>query len=127
MSRAEHQWTQFRRLLLGTVLEVLLDQGAALDATTLSIAFDPRSRFQVPRFDNYMRFSGSFQADVLAPLEPAAAGRVERGLVDAWMGILKSIELPVGDKLTNTKAEVRVSLGGPEGTRLTVAFDLEAD
>ena len=78
MSRAEHQWTQFRRLLLGTVLEVLLEQGAALDATTLSIAFDPRSRFQVPRFDNYMRFSGSFQADVLAPLEPAESPELHR-------------------------------------------------
>ena len=126
MSRAELQWIQFRRLLLGTVIEALLAEGAALEFASIAIAFDPkRSRFDVPRFNNYMRFAGQLTADLVQPLEAAASARVERGLLRAWDELLRSIELPVGDKLTNEKSEVRVTCAA--GTALTVAFDLEAD
>lgn len=126
MSRAALQWTQFRRLLLGTVTEALLEAGAALEFASIAIEFDPeRSRFEVPRFNNYMRFAGQLTADLSAPMDAATCRRVERQLLAAWGDLLKSIELPVGDKLTNETSEVRVTC--PAGATLTVAFDLEAD
>ena len=68
MSRTTLQWQQFRRLLLGTVVEVLLEQQTRLEFTTVRIAFDEQSAFQVPRFNNYMRFVGALEAELIDPL-----------------------------------------------------------
>ena len=128
MSRADFQWTQFRRLLLGTVIEELLKVGAQLEFSSIAIAFDDKSKFQVPRFNNYMRFVGSLEGVLLAELDDRARGGVERGLLSSWDDILKSVELPVGDNLTNEKSDVTVTVTGQKGSwRLRVAFDLEAD
>ena len=128
MTRADLQWTQFRRLLLGTVLESLLDQGARVEFSSIAIDFSDQSRFHVPRFNNYMRFVGTLTADLAAPLSPAAPAALERALMDSWHELLKSIELPVGDSLTNEDSSVQVVvvLKGAAWS-LTVSFDLEAD
>ena len=128
MSRTTLQWQQFRRLLLGTVVEVLLEQETRLEFTTVRIAFDEQSAFQVPRFNNYMRFVGALEADLIDPLSEARRRAAEQAMQQCWMDLLKSIELPVGDRLTNEKAEVSISVtDGPGAGRLRVAFDLIAD
>lgn len=124
MSRADLQWTQFRRLLLGTVIEALVADAVAVRFPTLHIAFDDRSFFRVPRLNNTMRFSGALRAELEAPLDDQRRRSVEAALHTAWRELLAAIDLPIGDRLTATRSELRVLV---EGDRLTVAFDLEAD
>ncbi len=128
MSREPLQWSQFRRLLLGTVVEALLAAQVALDFQSITIDFDDRSRFQVPRFNNYMRFAGALEADLLSPLPAGAVVGLQRQMEKAWLELLAAIELPVGDRLDNEKAHVVVEvLPTDRGHHLKVAFDLEAD
>lgn len=128
MSRATLQWQQFRRLLLGTVVEVLLEQQTRLEFTTVRIAFDEQSVFQVPRFNNYMRFAGALEAELIDPLSEMRRRDAEQAMKQCWIDLLKSIELPVGDRLTSEKSEVSISVTDGSGAgRLRVAFDLVAD
>ena len=128
MSRETLQWKQFRRLLLGTVVEVLLEQQTRLQFNTVQIAFDEQSAFKAPRFNNYMRFVGALEAELIEPLSPARQRAAEKSMQQCWMDLLKSIELPAGDKLTNEKSTVSISTLENNGAgRLRVTFDLEAD
>ncbi len=117
-------WRQFRRLLLGAVVESLLDVGIAVDFPTLRIEFADESVFRVPRLDNYMRFVGTVTAHVTAPIPPATLQGLQERLGQLWVELLTSIELPIGDSLTNDHARVNVNVA--DGT-LTVRFDFAAD
>ena len=128
MYKRQLQWQQFRRLLLGTVTEALIAARVELDFPSVRIDFDPRSRFEVPRFNNYMRFSGAFEAELSAPLPADARAHIEGALRRSWLDLLQSIDLPVGDRLTNEKADLAVTVEPGDGAgRLRVAFDLIAD
>jgi len=121
---SDPKWIQFRRLLLGTVIEALLKAGIAVDFPSIEIAFDPESEFRVPRFDNYMRFKGWLKANVTAAPSTASQANLVRILKEAWPSLLDALDLPVGDKLTSDRNEIEVVV---DGQALTVRFDLEAD
>lgn len=118
------RWAQFRRLLLGTVVEFITRAGVKVDVTTLAISFDPASRFEVPRLDNYMRFKGTVTGSLLGEPDDAALGRLKASLASAWPELISAIDLPIGDRLTPDRNDIAVSRSG---ATLTVAFDLEAD
>lgn len=118
-------WRQFRRLLLGSVVECLLDAGVAIDFASITIRFDDDSVFRVPRLDNYMRFSGVLTARLLGPPDPATLDRLRTGLRRLWPELLSVLELPIGDALTAERAHVDATCA--DGTTLTVRFDLSAD
>jgi len=117
-------WDFFRRLLLGTVVEVLLEHDVAVDFSTLSIDFHDTSAFKVPRLNNYMRFHGQLTATVVGGIDDAARRGIEASLRQTWPELLKVVDIPIGDRLQQERNQVRVSLNGD---RLTVHFDLEAD
>lgn len=117
-------WDFFRRLLLGTVVEVLLEHGVTVDFASIAIDFHDTSAFKVPRLDNYMRFHGHLTATVTGELPDASRRAVERSLRATWPELLKVVDIPIGDRLTEERNQVRVEL---IGRRLTVHFDLEAD
>lgn len=117
-------WPFFRRLLLGTVIEVLLEHDVALDFGTIVIDFHDTSAFKVPRLDNYMRFHGRFEADLVGDIDDGVRRRIESSLRATWPALLKVVDIPVGDRLTQDKNQVRVEL---VGQRMRVHFDLEAD
>lgn len=119
-------WTQFRRLLLGTVIEAMLEERVAVDFNTIDIRFDrSKSVFKVPRFDNHMRFVGELQARLAEELDRAAQRRLERRLLGVWPQLVGVVTIPIGDKLTPDKNHVQVVI--EQGDRLRVVFDLEAD
>jgi hypothetical protein len=122
---SDPRWIQFRRLLLGTVIEALLKAKIAVDFPSIEIAFDAESDFRVPRFDNYMRFKGGLKATVTAAPSPAAQANLVRNLKAAWPSLLDALDLPVGDKLTSERNEIEVVVDDRD--RMTVRFDLEAD
>ena len=117
-------WNFFRRLLLGTVVEALLDAGVDLDFASIAISFSDDSAFRVPRLNNYMRFKGELTATLTEPMDHAALRRLEDKLDDAWPELLKVVDIPIGDRLENERNHVRAR---QEGRRLVVSFDLEAD
>lgn len=117
-------WRQFRRLLLGAVVEALLDAGIAVSFPTLRIAFEDDSVFHVPRLDNYMRFVGSVTAVVSGPVSAADLAGLRARLGTLWLELLGAIELPVGDALTNEHARVEASI---EASTLRLRFDFAAD
>lgn len=117
-------WAHFRRLLLGTVIEGLLESGVEVAFPSIQISFTDQSAFRVPRLDNYMRFHGELTATLLRPLEPASARALESRLKRAWPELLAVVDIPIGDRLTNDRNEVHVTVAGD---RLKVSFDLEAD
>ncbi len=117
-------WRQFRRLLLGAVVESLLEAGVRVDFPTLAVSFDDTSVFRVPRFDNYMRFAGTIQARVLAPPAATAVADLQDRLRRVWPELLSIIELPIGDSLTSDRMRLDVTV---DGDALTVRFDLAAD
>lgn len=118
-------WEQFRRLIFGTVLELLLEEQVPVDFTSVRIAFDEgRSAFKVPRFDNYMRFCGTLEARLTLPQGPEVAPRVRTRLLTAWPELLAVVRLPIGDSLDLTKNSIEVEIA--DGT-LRIRFDLEAD
>lgn len=122
---SDPKWVQFRRLLLGTVIESLLDAQVAVDFRSIRIAFDSKSEFRVPRLDNYMRFRGALTTRVTEPLTDEARSRLDASLRRAWPSLLQALDLPVGDRLTSERNDIEVDLG--EGGKLTISFDLEAD
>ena len=117
-------WNFFRRLLLGTVVETLLEHGVAVDFSTIAIDFHDTSAFKVPRLDNYMRFHGQLSARVVGPLDEAARRGIEASLRRTWPELLKVVDIPIGDRLEDERNQVRVVM---LDDRMTVHFDLEAD
>ncbi|MCU0693497.1 MAG: hypothetical protein MUF54_19075 [Polyangiaceae bacterium] len=123
-SPRDPMWNQFRRLLLGTVVECLLRTRVEVAFSSIWIAFDPESDFRVPRFDNYMRFKGTLTATLAAPPDGHALPALRDLLQEAWKELLSVLDLPIGDRLTakRTQLEVIASDG-----QLRIHFDLEAD
>lgn len=117
-------WDQFRRLLLGTVIELLLDAGVRLDFATIRIEFDDRSEFRVPRLDNYMRFSGRLTGRLASDVDADTLEQLRRQLRRAWPALLEVVDIPIGDRLTEERNRVEVSETDGE---LVVRFDLAAD
>lgn len=120
-------WNQFRRLLLGTVVESLLEEGLHIDFKTLSIAFHKESDFRVPRLNNYMRFKGQLTAVMLSPPDAAAEARIEATLKGAWPELLEVVDIPIGDRLTQDKNHIDARFDHGDPPTLVVHFDLEAD
>jgi hypothetical protein len=106
------------------VVEAITRAQVRVDITTLSIAFDASSRFEVPRLDNYMRFKGVARGQLLAAPDAAAMAQLRSILGQAWPELIKAIDLPIGDRLTPDRNDIQVT---HEGSQLTIAFDLEAD
>jgi hypothetical protein len=71
-----------------------------------------------------MRFVGDFSVTLLAEAPQGLAPRIEDKIRTAWKDLLAVLDIPVGDRLTLDKAEVRARI---EGRSLRVAFDLSAD
>ena len=121
-------WTQFRRLLLGTVIEALLEEEIDVAFSTIAIAFDDASAFQVPRLNNYMRFKGQLTAQLPAAPDAAALARLRARLEGVWPEILAVMDIPMGDRLGSERNHVQVAVTSDEnGELLAVTFDLEAD
>lgn len=119
-----HMWNQFRRLLLGTVADILLEEKIPMDFSTFEIHFDPDSVFKVPRLDNYMRFKGSFSVSIDSTLPPDRLARIEQKLSGAWRELVGVLDIPIGDRLTLESDLIRAR---NEGSKLVATFDLSAD
>lgn len=117
-------WTQFRRLLLGTVIELLRDADIDVDLRTLDLEFDRSSRFQVPRLNNYMRFVGRVEGVADAPLDDDAVQRLQDRLDRLWPDLCGVVVLPIGDNLTPTRNDIGLTV---DGGFFALDFDLEAD
>lgn len=117
-------WRQFRRLLLGAVVEALLPAGVDLDLRTIELDFHDASVFRVPRLDNYMRFVGTVRGRLRAPLDAATKADVLARLRRVWPELVSAVDLPVGDALSVDKHQVSVEV---EGDQLVIRFDLSAD
>jgi hypothetical protein len=122
---SDARWVQFRRLLLGTVIESLLASKVAVDFPTIRISFDPESDFRVPRLDNYMRFKGKLEARLTAAPSPGTEETLARSLRQAWLSLLAVLDLPIGDKLTSERDDVTVRFEADD--TMVLRFDLEAD
>jgi len=126
--RNSAMWHQFRRLILGTVVEYLLDHKVQIVFETISITFHSESDFRVPRLNNYMRFKGDLQAKLLSEMTPTKVLELERGVRETWPELLKVVDIPIGDRLTSEKNHVKVSeTGASDDRRLLIEFDLIAD
>ncbi|MCB9778441.1 MAG: hypothetical protein H6742_07760 [Alphaproteobacteria bacterium] len=117
-------WDQFRRLLLGTVVEHLLSEGVQVDFSSIAIAFHDESEFRVPRLNNYMRFKGDLRATLSSPAPAGAQDRLARAMKTAWPELLKVVDIPIGDRLTPERNHITVAL---TDSSLKVDFDLVAD
>ena len=121
----DKKWQQFRRLLLGTVVENLIHLHIDVDIPSTRIDFDPESVFKVPRLDNYMRFKGRFLAPLATPPDEGALCELRTALSRSWEELLAAMSvIPLGDRLTSTNNEISIDL---RPDRLELAFDLEAD
>ena len=117
-------WKHFRRLLLGTVIEIFVEEGIDVRSTRLGLQFDDESAFRVPRLNNYMRFKGSIDAPVEGELSDAQLDQLRDRLDDIWPDLLSVVEMPVGDRLTDERNQVTVER---HSAGLRIRFDLEAD
>lgn len=122
---ADRAWDQFRRLILGTVLELLLEERVPVDFTSIEVRFDDNlSAFHVPRLNNYMRFVGSLEGRLSTAAAPDLVPRVRARLLEAWPELLACVKIPIGDRLDLTRNDIQVSV---VGERIAIRFDLEAD
>lgn len=117
-------WPQFKRLLLGAVVESLVAEGVDVDVPSLTIRFDEDSAFRVPRLDNFMRFSGTVAGRLRGDADPALASRMQRRLATIWRDLVSAVDIPIGDGLSVVREEVRVD---QQGGTITIRFDLSAD
>lgn len=117
-------FAQFRRLLLGVVVEVLADGGVDVEVAGLRAEFSPESGFRMLWFDNWMRFRGTVRAPLRSPVGPAAAAEVRDRLGRVWPEIVGAVSvLPLADRLEIVRQEIEVTFG----EALEIRFDLEAD
>lgn len=124
MTATSPMWAQFRRLLLGTVVETLLEEHVVVDFRTLSISFHQDSEFRVPRLDNYMRFKGELKGALAQPPPAGTEARLCSALTEAWPQLLTVVDIPIGDRLTPDRNHIEVHL---DEDGLLVRFDLVAD
>lgn len=117
-------WRQFRRLLLGAVVESLLPHGVDIDLRTLDLRFEDDSVFKVPRLDNYMRFVGAARGQLRAPVAEDVRLRLLADLRRVWPEIVSVLDIPIGDGLTVDRHHVTVTTAGDW---LEIRFDLSAD
>jgi hypothetical protein len=117
-------WDQFRRLLLGTVVELLTDVGLEVRTSGLKLVFDERSVFEVPRLDNHMRFAGQVDVPVEGEVGDQQLTRLRDRLERVWPELLAVVDLPVGDRLTATRNTIELERVQDV---LRIRFDLEAD
>lgn len=117
-------WTQFRRLLLGTVVEIFRNHGISTDVAGLVLEFHDDSEFKVPRLDNSMRFRGHVHAPVTVSPSADKVRALERELRGVWPELLQVVKIPIGDRLDQERNEVRVHA---TATEIRVVFDLIAD
>lgn len=116
---------QFRRLLVGTVVDVLREEQVHADLAGLAYAFGPETGFRFRWVDNWMRFRGEVRVPLTAPVSAGDADRLRARFARVWPEILAGVgTLPLADPLQSTRDEVRVSADPAE---LVVAFDFEAD
>jgi hypothetical protein len=122
-------WHQFRRLFLGTVVEALVELGLPARLASLRLDFHEDSAFRVPRLDNYMRFRGEVRLQLDGAPDEGQVRALRERLRQAWPELLGVLDVPVGDRLTEERNELRVEAGAPEadGVPLRIAFDLVAD
>lgn len=117
-------WPQFRRLLLGAVVESLVAEGVDVDVPSLTIRFDEESAFRVPRLDNYMRFSGTVAGRLRGEADPTLAIRMQQRLSSIWRELVSAVDIPIGDGLSVVREEVCVE---QQGGTISIRFDLSAD
>lgn len=117
-------FVQFRRLLLGTMVEILRDSKLDIDLAGLTLGFDPESGFRFLWVDNWMRFKGFVRVPLRSPASDAEVEEVRSRFLAVWPEVLATIgTLPLADRLTSTRFEVTVAAGEV----LDIQFDLEAD
>lgn len=122
--KSDPRWVQFRRVILGTVIDCLREAKIDVDVPTIQLSLDESSKFQVPRLDNYMHFKGTFVARSSAPIAPPALDVFRRGISGAWAALVGIVDIPIGDRLTPDRSDVQIKL---DGDTLRIDFDLEAD
>lgn len=120
----ERAFRQFRRLLVGVVVEVLGASGLPVDLGRLEVGFEPDSGFRFRWVDNWMRFHGWARAPLVGEVDPAGVARVHAEFEGVWPEIVGALhELPLADRLDVTRQVVSVTAGDA----LEIRFDLEAD
>jgi hypothetical protein len=124
MTDRDGLWRLFRRLLLGCVVEALLDSEVDVDIRSLELHFKPESVFHVPRLDNYMKFFGHVRGALRGDFDDARRERLKHALQAIWPEIVTALDIPVGDRLTVTQNQLDISV---HGGQLTITFDLAAD
>lgn len=124
MSTDPRAFAQFRRLLVGVVVEILHDERIDIDLTGLETGFEPESGFRFLWFDNWMRFRGWVRAPLRAEPDAGTLGRLQQRFEAVWPEIVGALgAMPLADRLDITRQEVSVSAAGA----LEIRFDLEAD
>lgn len=115
---------QFRRLLLGTVVELLRDEGVHADLAALRATFAPETGFRFRWVDNWMRFRGTVTVPLAAPLADGGVERLRARAAEVWPSILQAVgTLPLADPLSSVRQQVDVSATDV----LVLEFDFEAD
>lgn len=116
-------WTQFRRLLLGTTVEVLRDIGLHVDTGGLEMGFDDESVFRYPALHSEMRFAGRVRATLLEPTDIATLETLEVEVMKIWPEIVQLVRLPMVGAMDVTSNAVWITV---EGSQLEIRFDLAA-
>ncbi len=117
-------FVQFRRLLLGTMLEILRDSALDIDLQGLTLGFEPESGFRFLWVDNWMRFKGFVHVPLRKPASEAEVEAVRVRMHAIWPEVLATVgTLPLADHLDSTRHELTVTAG----EALDIRFDLEAD
>ena len=121
---APDPFVQFRRMLLGTMLEILRDSKLDIDLSGLTLGFEPESGFRFLWVDNWLRFKGFVRVPLRKPASDVEVEDLRVRMLAIWPEVLATIgTLPLADRLECTKHEVTVTAG----EALDVRFDLEAD
>lgn len=115
-------WVQFRRFLLGTVVEVFAAHDLHLDVAGLQLDFDRQaSRFHYPALNSELCFIGSVHAPLLQHVQDTEA--LERAAKGIWPEIVRLVRLPVFGAMKVERNQVEVEeIGGS----IVIRFDLEA-
>lgn len=115
---------QFRRLLLGIVVEVVIETGIPADLSRVTLGFDGESGFRFLWIDNWMRFRGWVRMPMTGTATPEQTKAVQERFAAVWPEMLAAFAaLPLVDRLSSTRDEVTVTVG----EALEIRFDLEAD
>lgn len=116
-------WAQFRRLLLGTAVEVFRDAGLRVDTHALELRFHEDSLFRYPAINSEMRFVGSVDALLLEAPSEQAIRELEAQLFGVWPEIVELVRLPMVGAMEVRSNVLEITVETP---RLVVDFDLSA-